>query len=202
MLHLLSLLPLLVAAHAPPGYKHVGGDKGVQVYRQEKSPAIDLYAEGDIAAPPSLVRQVLLDYPNAHALSDHVSESRILQIAPREMLVYQRLKLPIVSDRDFGLKATWGQNGDALWTRFTVDNSKSPKPKGGVVRVSVMQGGWDLQPINDGTATHAVYHVQIDMAGSIPKWMVSGGAAKDIPKLFEGVRKQSRMRSQVASSKL
>jgi len=38
--------------------------------------------------------------------------------------------------------------------------------------------------------------VQIDLAGSIPKWMVSGGAAKSLPRLFDGVRKQASMRTE------
>jgi hypothetical protein len=60
--------------------------------------------------------------------------------------------------------------------------------------LSTLQGSWLLEPIRGGAATHARYRVQIDLAGSVPKWMVSGGAAKNIPKLFEGVRKQAALR--------
>src|SRR5690349_481645 len=62
MFRLLVLLPLMVG---PPGYKHVGGRNGVEVFRQMSSPAIDLYAEGDIEAPPWAVRAALLDYDHA-----------------------------------------------------------------------------------------------------------------------------------------
>ena len=79
--------------------------------------------------------------------------------------------------------------------QFTVDNSRGPAPRDGVVRVSTMQGGWVLDPIRDGAGTHARYHVQIDLAGSIPRWMVSGGAAKNIPKLFDGVRHEAAART-------
>jgi hypothetical protein len=44
MVQWLALLPLLVA-DGTPGYKHVGGKHGVEVFRQEKSPTIDLIAE-------------------------------------------------------------------------------------------------------------------------------------------------------------
>lgn len=191
MFRLLAMLTLLVA-NGTPGYKHVGGKHGVEVFRQEKSPTIDLLAEGDIEAPPAQVRTVLLDYAHARALSDHVAESRVLLNGQHEVTVYQRLKLPVVSDRDFTMRTQWGQRGDQLWMRFNVDNSKGPPSRDGVVRVSIMNGGWDLAPIRGGMATHAVYRVRIDLAGSIPQWMVSGGAAKDLPKLFEGVRKQVR----------
>jgi hypothetical protein len=192
---LLLLVPLLAVTNGPSGYKHVGGADGVEVYRQMSSQVIDLVAEGDIDAPPSAVRAVVLDYVNAAALSPRVVESRILAVAPRELVVYQRLKLPVIADRDFTLRAKWGSRQDRLWTRFVIDNQPGPEARGGVVRLSTMTGGWDLTPIRDGQATHAVYHLQIDLAGSIPRWMVSGGAAKDLPRLFQGVRSESRKRA-------
>ncbi|MDB4968613.1 MAG: Collagenase [Myxococcales bacterium] len=188
---LLMMVPLVVAS-AMPGYKHVGGANGVEVYRQMQSPDIDLVAEGDIDAPPSMVRGIVLDYANAHSLSDHVAESKVLSTKPGEMVVYQRLKLPVVADRDFTLRALWGERGGNLWTRYTVDNARGPEARDQIVRVSTLNGGWDLMPIRGGSATHAVYRVRINLAGSIPRWMVSGGAAKDLPKLFEGVRHQAQ----------
>jgi hypothetical protein len=199
----LALVPLFVAAQSPqaPGYKHVGGHGGVEVYRQMRSPVIELLAEGDIEAPPSQVRAVVLDYPHARAVTDHVVESRILQAGSHELYVYQRLDLPVVADRDYTMHASWGNQGDVLTVHFNVDNSKGPAARDGVVRVSTLTGSWELRPIRDGMATHAVYHVQIDMAGSIPKWMVSGGAAKDLPKLFDGVRRQVRQRALSADAR-
>ena len=192
MFRLLVLaLPLLTA---PPNYKHVGGSKGVEVFRQEHSPVIDLYAEGDIEAPPATVRNVLLDFEHASKVTNNVAESHVLDKNAREIVVYQRLKLPIISDRDFTLRETWGQNGQTLTQSFAVDNGRGPQAKDGLVRVSVMQGNWQLEPIRGGAATHARYHVQIDLGGSVPKWMVSGGAAKNLPKLFDGVRRVARER--------
>jgi hypothetical protein len=189
----MALATLLLATGAP-GYKHVGVDKGVHVYRQMQSPAIDLMAEGELDAPPNAVLAVLLDYDHSRAVSDRVAESRVLASSDHELTVYQRLDLPVVADRDYTLRTRWGQKGNLRWTRFAVDNARGPQARRGVVRVSTLSGGWDLVPIRGGTATRAVYRVQIDMAGSIPKWMVSGGAAKDLPKLYEGVRKQLRKR--------
>ncbi len=180
------LLPLVVAG----GFTHVGGAAGVDVYRRLASPVIDLRAEGDIDAPPSRVRQVLLDYANASRLTSHVAESRVLSAGARELRVYQRLRLPVIADRDVVLHATWGQRGELSWIRFCVDDSGAPAAPKGVVRLATLSGGWDLRPIDGGRATRAVYRLQIDLGGAVPRWMVSGGAAKDLPKLFEGVRRQ------------
>jgi hypothetical protein len=189
----LALIPLVAAAQAP-GFKHVGSHAGVEVYRQMRSPVIELVADGEIAAPPSQVRAVVLDYAHAHEVTDHVVESRVLQSGKRDVYVYQRLDLPIVADRDYTQHCWWGEKGPQLSVRCVVDNGHGPAPRPGVVRVPTLDGSWELTPIHDGMATHAVYHVRIDMAGSIPKWMVSGGAAKDLPKLFDGVRKQVQRR--------
>ena len=194
MFRLLALaLPLLAANMG--SFKHIGGKHGVKVFRNLASPVIDLYAEGDIDAPPSVVRDVLLDYANASKVTDNVAESRVLAKNDREIVTYQRLKLPVISDRDFTVRATWGQRGSALTMQFAIDNSRGPGPKDGLVRLSTLQGTWLLEPIRGGAATHARYRVQIDLAGSVPRWMVSGGAAKNLPKLFEGVRRQAALRA-------
>ncbi|HEX8952627.1 MAG TPA: START domain-containing protein [Polyangia bacterium] len=193
MLRLLALaLPLLAADVR--GYKHVGGRNGIEVFRNMASSVIDLYAEGDFAAPPQLVREVLLDYDIAPKITDNVAESRVLVRNDHEVVTYQRLKLPVISDRDFTVRATWGHRGQALTMQFAVDNSRGPEPHEGIVRMSLLQGTWLLEPRQDGAATHARYHVQIDLAGDVPRWMVSGGAAKNLPKVFEGVRREAAVR--------
>lgn len=193
MFRLLALAVPLLATN-PGAFKHVGGRNGVEVFRNMSSSVIDLYAEGDIDAPPSVVRDVVLDYPNASKVTDNVGESRVLQKSDREIVVYQRLRLPIIADRDFTLRASWGASGPMLVTRFFVDNTRGPEAREGIVRLSTLQGGWELEPIRGGAGTHARYRVQIDLAGSVPKWMVSGGAAKNLPKLFEGVRREVKWR--------
>lgn len=194
-MHALIFVATLLVA---PPYQHVGGAHGVDVFRQMASSNIDLAAEGDIDAPPDQVRAVILDYANANRVTDHVAESRVLSSGERQLTVYQRLKLPVVSDRDFNLRTQWGERGQTLWVRFAVDNSHGQSPRKGIVRLSTLNGSWDLVPIRGGHATHAVYHVQIDLAGSVPRWMVSGGAAKDLPKLFEGLRHELQRRSATA----
>lgn len=195
-----SILPVVAAlaiTGGQSGYTRVGGTAGVDVYRRMSSDVIDLVAEGDIDAPPSVVHAVVLDYVNAAALSPRVVESRIVARAPRELVVYQRLALPVVSSRDFTLRARWGSRQDRLWTRFVIDNQPGPRPRAGVVRLSTMIGGWDLTPLRNGHATHAIYRLQIDLAGSIPRWMVSGGAAKELPQLFQRVRTSAGRRAQM-----
>jgi hypothetical protein len=182
---------LLLAGHT--GYTHVGYADGVDVYRQLQSPLIDLLAEGDFEAPPAVVSALLLDYTHAGLLSPRVVESRVLSADERVQVVYQRLRLPLISDRDFTLRISHGARGAVRSIRFFVDSSYGPGERSGVVRLSLMNGGWELVPISDGAATHAIYHLQLDLAGEIPRRMVSGGAASDLPVLFQAVRRQLRI---------
>jgi hypothetical protein len=190
------VIPLLIAGHA--GYTHVGSAAGVDVYRQMASPLIDLRAEGAFHAPPEVVADVLLDYANAGALSPRVIESRVLSADERQLIVYQRLHLPVISDRDFTLRISHGVRGGERWIRFFADANRGPDERLGVVRVRLMNGSWDLFPTGDGRGTRGVYRVQLDLGGEIPRWMVSGGAARDLPVIFEAVRRQIRQRPRAA----
>ncbi|MGZ3428609.1 MAG: hypothetical protein ACXVCV_18275, partial [Polyangia bacterium] len=146
MFRLITLvLPLL--AGIPGNFKLVGSKHGVDVYRQMSSRVIDLVAEGNIEAPPEVVRDVVLDFANATKVTDNINESRVLLQNDREIIVYQRLRLPVIHDRDFTLRVTWGRKGDVLTTRSAVDNSRGPQPREGIVRMSLLQCGWEFEPI-------------------------------------------------------
>jgi hypothetical protein len=189
------LMSLIVTAGlllAQGGYVRMAEDKGVTVYRKEGAHVIELAAEGDIPASPTRVRQVLLDYSHHPKWVKSLAESRVLSTETNSMLVYQRLDLPLIHDRDFTLDVTWGEEGNVLWTRFACANDRGPAERHGVVRVRVHEGGWRLEPTDGGRATHARYVLHLDLAGSLPGWMSRGRAAKDVPSLFEALRRQLR----------
>jgi hypothetical protein len=171
-----------------PTYVSIGGHDGVEVYLRKDTAAIELAAVGEFDAPPAEVQAALLDYSAHGRVNSHLAESTVLSRRPGEQLVYQHLKLPVIKDRDFTLRVTW-TDGDPRGLRFSIDGARGPAATKHAVRMSVLNGRWDLEPIRDGNATRAVYHVQIDFAGSVPRWMVRGGAAKDLPGVYIGMRR-------------
>jgi hypothetical protein len=181
--------PLLIAflAVIDPTYTPIGGHDGVEVYMRKDTGAIELAAVGEFDAPPAEVQAALLDYGSHARINKHLAESTVLSRTPGSMLVYQHLKLPVIKDRDFTLRVTWREDS-ARGIRFYIDGAHGPGATDKAVRMSTLNGRWDLEPIRDGNATRAVYHVQIDFAGSVPKWMVRGGAGKDLPGVFIGMR--------------
>ncbi len=166
----------------------IGGHHGVQVFNREGAATIELQAIGDIAAPPSEVEAVLLSYGEHPRIIKHLVESRVLSRQASDLYVYQHLQLPVISDRDYTLHVTWQTLPAHSFVRFAIDNSRGPGAVQKRVRMTTMTGQWELIPVDGGRATHAIYRVQIDFAGSVPRWMVRDGAAKDLPNLFQGVR--------------
>jgi hypothetical protein len=126
---------LALSGNPPAGFVPVLLGQTVSVYRRPSGPGVELYAEGDIAAPPSKVRDVLLDYEQHPNFVKDLAESHVLRREDSALWVYQRLDLPLLADRDFTLKVTWGSDGDVLWTHFACDNSRGPPPQSGKVRV-------------------------------------------------------------------
>ena len=183
---------LLAQNLASSGYVAIHDDKGVRVYKRAGTHSIDFAAEGDISAPPERVLKVLLDYGSHPKWVNHLAESRVLATSPFSELVYQRLSLPIIDDRDYTLLVTWGEDGPSRWMRFSTANDRGPAHRSGIVRVNLHEGGWRLEPIDGGRATHATYQFRLDLAGSLPGWMGRGRAGKDIPALFENIRNQIR----------
>lgn len=182
--------PAPASALVGEGFVFLGEERGVKVYRREKRPGIELAAEGKIGATPERVRRVLIDYPSHPRWQKHLKENRVLTFGEGSLDVYQRLSLPVLDDRDFTLHATWGSDADVFWMRFAIANERGPAPVSGVVRVTHQEGGWRLEPVDGGAATHAVYRCHIDLAGSFPAWMGKGQATSDLPELFDSITKQ------------
>jgi hypothetical protein len=172
------------------GFYPIVEDRGVKVYRRDQQRGIELGAEGDIPAPPDVVLKILTDYASHPKWVHNLAESRVLARQDHGLDVYQRLDLPFIEDRDFTLHVTWGGEGGARWLRFNTANQRGPGPQHKVIRVNTHEGGWILEPTDGGRSTHAVYQFHLDLAGSFPSWMGKGRAGKDLPGLFENVRKQ------------
>jgi hypothetical protein len=173
------------------GYELVTTEERVSVYRRRGSSVIDLAAEGAFPGSPDTVRRVLLDYGQHARFVKGVVESRVLARGKQDQLVYQRLSLPLISDRDYTLQVKWGASGRDLWMTFGCANDRGPAPRPGVIRLSTHEGGWLLRP-EWGARSRARYQVRIDLGGSLPRWLARSGAGREIPTLFKNIERQLR----------
>src|SRR4051812_12821461 len=144
----MTMQPLLLAflAVIEPTYVSIGGHDGVDVFMRKDTGEIELAAVGEFDAPPAEVQAALLDY-NAHIrVNKHLAESRVLQRGGGQQLVYQHLKLPVIKDRDFTLRITWN-DATPRGLAFHIDGQQGPAPSKKAVRMSTLDGRWDLTPI-------------------------------------------------------
>ena len=125
----------------------------------------------------------------------YTAECRVLKREKDTVVAYQRLDLPMVSDRDYTLRSkneTWlGPEGPIYRIRWAPANEQGPAAKPGVQRVQVCEGGWLLEPQRDGT-TRATYSIFTDSGGALPPILANNGSRMAIRKVFEAIRKQVR----------
>ena len=193
---LLLLHPAAVSAQRTPvetslpevGYELIAERAGVRAYKHTDGDMIRIGAEGRLAAPPDSVREALLDYRDQVGKIGRLSETEVLESGDNWLFVYQRLNLPVISDRDYNLYVHWGDDGGLTYIVHQAVESVGPGERDGVVRVVRHTGSWQLLPIEDGRATYARFQASIDLGGWLPMWLARAEAGKELPDLFRDVR--------------
>jgi hypothetical protein len=186
-------------AALPPGAALVVDRDGVQVHElplpagaSSKSAAVALLASAVVDAPPDDLLDLLVDYEWRQKYLPELVENRLLARGDQWKLLYHRVKPPILSERDYTLRVTWGKSGSIRWSRFQLANERGPAARGGVVRIPKHEGTRSLQPLGRGTRIE--YRLAIDFSGRVPGWLLRSRIAKSIPDLFQAIRREARLR--------
>jgi hypothetical protein len=123
----------------------------------------------------------------------YTAESRVLKREKDSVLAYQRLKFPLLSDRDYTVRsqyANWpGPDGQIYRMRWEAANDLGPAARPGVLRVNVCEGAWLLEP-QETASTRATYTIFTDSGGALPAFVANSASRVGIGKLFAAVRKQ------------
>jgi hypothetical protein len=168
---------------------------GITIYsRPREGTALrEFKGVGVIQAPAGSVFAVLDDSEAYPTFMPYTSEVRVLKREKDTVLAYQRLELPLVSDRDYTLRSknqTWlGPDGPIYRIRWEPANDLGPAEKSGVLRVNVCEGGWLLEPNGTG-GTKATYSIYTDSGGALPPFVANNGSRIAIRKVFDAIRKQ------------
>ena len=187
-------LLLVSSSTAEVGWKEESNSKGVLIQsRLHPGSALkEFRAVGLIEATPDKVFAVLDDAASHIRFMPYVKEVRVLKREKDSTVVYQRLSLPLVSDRDYTIvsKHTASSEAGGVVHRLEWEaaNNLGPPAQKGVVRVNLCHGGWLLEP--NGAQTRATYTIYTDSGGAIPAFLANNGSRVAIRKLFEAVRKQ------------
>ena len=192
----LELWTVALAAEpeASPGeWKFVSDKDGVTVYRRQRALSNESKAIGDIAASSDLVHAVLEDVESYTTFMPYTAECRVLKREGDAIVAYQRISAPMVSDRDYTIRvrtnAKKTEGGTIYSSHWVTDNASGPPEKRGVVRVSLCEGSWLLEPTGPNS-TRATYLIYTDSGGLIPSFIKERAGPAGIRKLFDALRKQ------------
>jgi hypothetical protein len=176
-------------------WKSISDKDGVAIYRRARPLSNESKAIGEIPANTDLVHAVLDDLESYSSFIPYTAECRVLKREAGSVVAYERISAPLASDRDFTVRVRTSakkvDSGTSYFTHWEADNAAGPPEKRGVVRVSLCEGSWLLEPAGPNT-TRATYTIYTDSGGVIPKFLKETGSQIAIRKLFAALRKQVR----------
>jgi Polyketide cyclase / dehydrase and lipid transport len=181
---------------ATPGeWKLVSNKEGVALYRRQRTLSYESKAIGEIAADTGLVHAVLDDVESYTSFMPYTAECRVLKRDDDSVLTYQRISAPLVSERDYTVRVRKSskkvEGGTSYLSQWDTDNAAGPPEKRGVIRVTLCEGSWLLEPTGPNS-TRATYTIYTDSGGMIPWFIKNVGSQIGIRKLFAAIRKQVR----------
>jgi hypothetical protein len=186
-------LVLLLAAplRADEGWVNVDKRDGV-IYERRAVPGSRFYAYRAtlaLSAPPSETARAVWT-AITDSVPSTVKKRTVLSRSDDELVVYEQISTPVVSDRDVTLRFRRVVRPDAIEIQFQSVNELGPPPAAGLVRLPVVRGRWSLTPTASGT--HVVYECFSEPGGSVPAFLVRGGqqsqVAKDVERALSGLR--------------
>jgi Polyketide cyclase / dehydrase and lipid transport len=193
-----ELCPIAIAGAPEPTpgeWKFISNKDDVTIYRRPRMPSRESKAIGEISASTDLVHAVLEDVESYTSFMPYTVECRVLKRDADSIVAYQRISAPLVRDRDYTIRARTivkkTEAGTTYLIRWATDNAAGPPEKRGVVRVSLCEGSWLLEPTGPN-ATHATYRVYTDSGGMIPSFIKDRAGPAGIRKMFAAIRKQIR----------
>ena len=178
-------------------WKQVADSDGVVICRRVPTDSAleEFRAVGEVDAAPSSVFALVND-PEAYPhFMPYTSECRVLQRFESGTVTYQRLDLPLVSDRDYTLRSVYsraeGADGAIYFIHWAQANDLGPAPLPGVERVKVCRGSWVIEPASLGKS-RVTYTVCSGAGESLPACLSGLGSRVAIRKIFAAIRKEVR----------
>ena len=189
-------LLLLIALSPPEGsWQEAARSGDIVIYNRTRagSDVREVLAVGTIDAAPEHVHRVLDDNARYQDFMPYTKESRVLKRDGATLWSYERINAPLVAERDYTVRITHrevkrGDGSVVLHHAFTQSNVDGPPAVDGVVRVAVLDGRWELEPIDGGKRTRATYWVYTSPGGSVPTFLVNAANTNAVPGLFDAVK--------------
>jgi hypothetical protein len=169
---LLALSPL----HAEEPWKPHTTKDGLAMERRAVSDSkyFEYRIRTESPAPPKAVLQGMWS-GLGEDLPPSVTKRTFLSRAENEVVVYDQIKTPVVSDRDVAIRIRRLVHEDTgvMEVQFETVNQLAPPPDSKYVRIPMVRGGWIIAPNGSGGST-LTYVCYSEPGGSIPAFLVRG----------------------------
>ncbi len=140
-------------------------------------------------APDQLVERL---WESFFTYQPPVQERRFFKRESREIVFYDRVKTPVVSDRDYTMRIRRVDSEGALRIEFQTTTEFGPPVDPGYVRMPLVKGFWQVTPDPAGGSV-VQYQVYSEPGGSIPAMIVRDAqvneALGDFRRSLEDARK-------------
>ncbi len=110
-----------------------------------------------------------------------VKKREVLRKSDTELVFYDQVKTPVVSDRDYTMRISQSKDEKtgSLQVRFETANELGPPAASGFVRIPVVRGSWLIEP-SEGGGAKLTYQCYSEPGGSIPAFMVRGAQQNQV----------------------
>ncbi|MCB9778363.1 MAG: SRPBCC family protein [Alphaproteobacteria bacterium] len=135
------------------------------------------HAEIEIDAPPAAVMAVLVDWESYPAFLPWIDAVSVLrrERGMRQEAWEVRFDLQLIRPLHYTLRLEREGEVGLRWTLVE-----------GIFRAN--DGGWALQPLDEGTRTRAAYDISLQVGSYVPAGILRSLTARDLPDLLVRVR--------------
>ena len=118
-----------------------------------------------------------------------VRKRQVLQKSKDSLLIYDQIKTPVVSDRDYTMRLrTQALGNERYEMTFQTANDEGPPLDPHYVRIPAISGRWlvEPEPGKDGFS-HVTYQTYSEPGGSVPAFMISGPQFEQVIRSIENL---------------
>ncbi len=200
-------LPVLAAVDSPAGWTPYKVQNCIAVQRRSVQGSRFFEYRAVVFAP--LSPETILEQTWRHMTEGRpplLKKRQVLKQDPDEIILYDQLKTPVVSDRDYTLMVR--KQTDASRRRYQVTfataNELGPPLTPAHVRIPVIRGRWAVEPDEQG-GSRLSYQSFVEPGGSLPSFLVHGAQLNqlvhDIEELMGRVEQIAEAKEQPGGGK-
>lgn len=161
------------------------------------TPIREIWAEGEIAAPPLDVQEALMNVARLRFFMPYMKDAYVVgdPLEDGSRTVYTLIDLPVIGQRDYvvrlALKEALNPDGTGTFRNEWHAHPKLLPLKAGVTRVMRNDGSWVVTPLGDGSRSWAVYRFLVDPGGWVPAFAANLGNERGVRETYEAVTKEA-----------